>query len=147
MNFIKFINGNPLKYSGDNLTKNEEKTTIKKACVLRCLTAKSDVKKCKCRCGGKHHGQGTILKGDEPLFGIVYASAQNYKKLATKQTCHCGTNIMNQPVQAYPHSDGWEVEETAPDLQWLYIPCPVCKNDVSIWKLGVSRTATIKDCE
>ena len=33
---------------------------VKKAqssCVLRCLEATTPVEKCRCRCGGKHHGE------------------------------------------------------------------------------------------
>ena len=124
---------------------------------------KANKKKCTCRCGGEHHGAGNpdhpnYQKMNEKRIRVAqsvnwnyrtyrtYPSAQTYKKLITDPHCHCGFDLSKEPVLAYAHSDGWEVAESD-ELQWLCIICPNCGYDMSIWKIGVPREATLKDVQ
>lgn len=63
---------------------------------------------------------------------------EDYEKLVEGKTCRwCGTELP-QKVEYYAHPDGWKVEGF-PTLLWLYVKCPNCKYDWSLWKLGLSR--------
>ena len=60
-----------------------------------------------------------------------------YEELCKYKTCGwCGCLIGDQPIEMFQHPDGWEVSGL-PDYQWLYITCPECKYEWSLWKLGV----------
>ncbi len=65
--------------------------------------------------------------------------AQQYKELITNFKCSCGTDLKDEPIHAYAHDGGWEVEGHG--LMWLWITCPGCGYQHAIWKLGVSRSA------
>lgn len=124
-------------------------------CCKACYYAKGE--KCVCKCGGMHHGKGNPnyeiektrlrrkYKKIEPN-DHYYPSAQKYRKLITDPKCHCGFDLSKETIWSYDHCDGWEVEETDA-LQWLWIECPKCHYQMSIWKLGVSREANILEDE
>lgn len=126
---------------------NEDAAPWDGICCEQCWTATGE--KCECRCGGAHHGKGSGKSQEESALKKYYPSAQRYRKFITDPVC--GSNarhphdvdLSSEIIWGYPHSDGWEIEKTD-KLQWLYISCPVCGHDWSLWKLGVSRTATIK---
>lgn len=122
-------------------------------CCKACWHAKGE--KCVCKCNGVHHGKGNPDREEQNTvkrnrsngrFERIYPSAQKYKQLMTDKHCYCGYDLSNEPVYAYAHEDGWEVEETD-EPQWLYIKCPNrrCKNEMAIWKLGVLREAKMED--
>jgi len=60
--------------------------------------------------------------------------------------CICGEELKNEPILYYvppilyyvPHEDGWTIKNEWQKV-WLYIKCPQCGYDCSIWKLGVPR--------
>lgn len=124
-------------------------------CCEACWFAKGE--KCQCHCGGEHHGKGhesnpemyeqIHLKRKYKSVGKddhFYPSAQKYKQLITDPKCHCGFDLSNDVVWGYDHSDGWEVSETE-HFQWLWIECPKCGYQMSLWKLGVPRDASVED--
>ena len=121
-------------------------------CCKACYLAKNE--KCVCKCNGLHHGKGnpnTLThkakrNKESGKFEHYYPSTEQYKKFITDPLCHCGYNLMNEPILAYAHGDGWEVEETD-EIQWLFIKCPKCAYDHALWRLGVSREASIVEDE
>ena len=125
-------------------------------CCKACYYAKHE--KCVCRCNGLHHGKGNPNREmDEHKQKLryknkigphdhYYPSAQKYRKLITNPKCHCGFDLSNETIWAYDHSDGWEVKEVD-SFQWLWIKCPSCGYEMSLWKIGVSRDANIVEDE
>jgi len=124
------------------------------SCCEACWMARED--RCVCKCGGLYHGFGNpdneekvekrrrIRKHiqEKCAHYQAYPSAQRYKKLITDPHCHCGYDLSDELVLAYSHPSGWEIEESN-ELQWLWITCPNCGYDMSLWKLGVPRDANI----
>jgi hypothetical protein len=57
----------------------------------------------------------------------------------TQTDCLCGKNLSLEDILYYvPHGDGWTIQcET--EKVWLYVKCPKCGYDMSIWKMGVNR--------
>lgn len=51
--------------------------------------------------------------------------------------CTCGMELHSLTVMGYPHEDGFSTPE---GKMWLFIRCPRCGIDRSLWKMGVSRT-------
>jgi len=123
---------------------------LKEICCESCYTAKEE--ECTCKCHGAYHGLGNLnhksnLKGIRPLdpndkilpeneahkFRLQYGK----DKFATQ--CGCGYDLKEEPIAYYtPHTDGWTVQGE-PEKVWLFIHCPNCGNDQSIWKMGVPR--------
>jgi hypothetical protein len=69
------------------------------------------------------------------------AEAEKFRKLynANRTHCLCGKELKDEPIIYYvPHSDGWTVKGETQKV-WLYVKCPKCGYDCSIWKLGVPR--------
>lgn len=53
--------------------------------------------------------------------------------------CLCGADLSKEPIVYYlPHSAGWTIK-TEGEKVWLYVKCPKCGYDMSIWKMGVPR--------
>lgn len=50
----------------------------------------------------------------------------------------CGDRLDGYPIQRYPHDAGWTVKGLE-EKQWLYIVCPRCGYQNSLWKLGIPR--------
>lgn len=123
-------------------------------CCKACWYAKGE--KCVCRCGGEHHGKGNpCISEDERKLKLkyknkvgshdhYYPSAQKYRQLISDPKCLCGFDLSEETIWGYSHSDGWEVEETD-ELQWLWVKCPKCGYEMSIWKIGVPRDVNIED--
>ena len=71
------------------------------------------------------------------------SEAERFRKLygtdGRRTTCLCGCELKDEPIVYYvPHSDGWIVKGETQKV-WLYVKCPKCGYDMSIWKMGVSR--------
>ena len=67
------------------------------------------------------------------------ATLEEYGQKTDGKACRsCGTHFINLAVEHYDHPGGWEVDgfDVA---QWLYITCPDCDYQNSLWKLGVPR--------
>lgn len=62
-----------------------------------------------------------------------------FRSQYTRTTCLCGCDLSEEPIRYYvPHPNGWTVGGELLKV-WLYVKCPKCKYDMSIWKLGVKR--------
>lgn len=59
---------------------------------------------------------------------------------------YCKTCCIPLPraIQHYPHPDGWVVRTFA-EKQWLFIQCPTCGNQITLWKLGYGRNSVETD--
>lgn len=66
-----------------------------------------------------------------------FPEAEKTLREAEPQTliCQCGQDLHLEPVRGYPHTRGWETPE---GKMWLYVICPSCRSEVSLWKLGIS---------
>jgi hypothetical protein len=51
---------------------------------------------------------------------------------------HCTSTPLPVDIEHYDHEWGWPVDGYK-DLQWLYLTCPYCGDQVALWKLGVPR--------
>ncbi len=127
---------------GDNLELPSTKEEINKVCCEACYTAKE--KKCTCKCNGAYHGLGRhTMPNDGSTSEDFYLSGEEAKpfldQIERKECRWCGADLSHELVQAYgPHSGGWNVKGYDEPL-WLFIRCPKCKYDWSLWKLGVAR--------
>jgi len=117
----------------------------------RCCSAcwNAIYEKCVCRCGGKYHGAGHPRRAKDSYKRAMEDQRQNppvleaqvYKELITNPICRwCDYDLSHEPILGYDHSDGWKVEGIE-KLQWLWITCPCCGYQHSLWKLGVLRDA------
>lgn len=61
-----------------------------------------------------------------------------YSQLETKNCKYCGTPLPHTPIHCYEHSNGWIVKGFQ-EKQWLFIICPKCNYQWSLWKLGYSQ--------
>jgi len=111
-------------------------------CNSRCWFAKSEPDKCKCSCNGKNHGHGHPEKEEQEneLIEIVLSKTeklQYYRQMDRRFTCYCGyEGLWNLPIYGYSHPDGWKIRN---GKYWLWVHCPKCGHDWSLWKLGVFR--------
>lgn len=60
-----------------------------------------------------------------------------YEKLTIKTCKHCHIPLPDK-IMHYEHDGGWDVPGFV-EKQWLFITCPKCQNQWSLWKLGVPR--------
>ncbi len=51
---------------------------------------------------------------------------------------NCNQTLTSENLEMYPHGDGWNVDGKA-SPQWLYLHCPKCGYDKSLWKIGINR--------
>jgi hypothetical protein len=66
------------------------------------------------------------------------ATLEEYRSRVIDQKCRwCGADLPSD-VEFYAHPEGWPVEGLE-QLQWLFLTCPKCGYQWSLWKLGVSR--------
>ena len=62
---------------------------------------------------------------------------EDYSREIVGKQCHCGyVYTANDKVERYNHAGGWIVEGY-PGRQWLWVTCPRCKFDMSLWKIDV----------
>lgn len=117
---------------------NDVKEPWEDICCESCWNATKD--KCTCHCGGLYHGLG--LKAEEsPDRVMPFEAIRKYVEQIKDFRCRwCGADLEDEPVHGYDHSDGWSVEGFQ-EKQWLFIVCPQCRYEWSIWKLGVGRAS------
>src|SRR3989304_4585705 len=48
------------------------------------------------------------------------------------------TELATRSIEYYEHDGGWNVDGFD-QKQWLYVTCPICKYEWSLWKLGIDR--------
>lgn len=53
-----------------------------------------------------------------------------------RNVCSCGQALTVEDLRMYPHEGGDRVEGLG--KVWLYLHCPKCQYDWSLWKLGIS---------
>ncbi len=63
---------------------------------------------------------------------------KEYAELVKGKKCNWCNGDLNETVDAYEHSSGWEVKGF-PTKQWLSVRCENCDYDWSLWKLGIDR--------
>jgi uncharacterized protein with PIN domain len=68
--------------------------------------------------------------------------AESFLLQLEKKNCPSCSNSLSEIVYHYEHSSGWIVPEME-KRQWLYLECPKCFHQWSLWKLGVSKTFEI----
>ena len=125
------------------------KEELKDACCESCYTAKEP--ECDCKCHGAFHGLGNLNGPKKPKRRTEIDSTyekvlpeseadvfrKQYQENRTR--CLCGCDLSKEPIVYYaPHSDGWTIKGESEKV-WLYVKCPNCGYDMSIWKLGVLR--------
>ena len=116
-------------------------------CNSRCWFAKSEPDKCKCSCQGANHGHHKhpeVEKDD--LIEIILTkeeTIQYLNQMDQRFNCFCGYNgLHNLPIYGYTHPEGWNIRN---GKYWLWVHCPKCGHDWSLWKLGVPRDSIQKE--
>jgi hypothetical protein len=61
-----------------------------------------------------------------------------FAKLEITACKHCLTPLPHDVIHCYEHSNGWVVKGFE-KKQWLFIICPKCFYQWSLWKLGYSQ--------
>lgn len=144
---------------GKTLEQPTEKT-LNQVCCDSCYNAKED--RCVCKCGGAYHGLGNLNRQTnggsrtkskrrtqiDPEYEFILPEEeakffrQFYNSHHPRETiCFCGRDLKDDPIVYYkPHGAGWPVKCESV-LVWLYVKCPNCGYDMSIWKMGVPRNA------
>lgn len=126
---------------GNHISSNNPAKPWTGICCEQCWNATQ--KRCVCSCGGAFHGMGsgrTNSKEKHP-FGtaLTLEQAEPFLKQMKQTKCpHCETQLKWLVILAYPHEQGWTVKGFD-KKQWLFIKCPKCKTDRSLWKMGVPR--------
>jgi hypothetical protein len=106
-------------------------------CCKACWNGRA--KWCECKCGGAYHGFGHNGHRDSEDPEMPVRTVRKYfLRRITRSTCHCGANIIGEPVHYYEDDKGWIVPGMK-KRQWLYIVCPTCGDQLALWKLGVDR--------
>lgn len=104
----------------------------------RCEMAKGDI--CKCSCGGRFHGIRIQANEDNGLWDFILTEKEAKpfrEQFHKREICFCGEKVWHHPIVGYwDHPQGWIIRNR---LAWLFIHCPNCGYDWSIWKLGASR--------
>jgi len=60
--------------------------------------------------------------------------------IPVKKCRSCNSDLDDSKVMVYQHENGWDLHTFGfGKKQWIYIKCPVCQNEITIWKLGVPR--------
>lgn len=65
----------------------------------------------------------------------------DFQELVRFKTCRwCDYKIsLNVPLEYYDHHGGFDVLGFK-EPQWLYVTCPKCKYQWSLWKLGIKQS-------
>ena len=120
------------------------KEGLNQVCCESCYTAKEEV--CVCHCHRAYHGLGNLNKAKiDPSYEkeLPESEAQEFRKFygidGRRTSCLCGYDLSKEPIVYYlPHSGGWTVKAETEKV-WLYVKCPKCGYDMSVWKMGVPR--------
>lgn len=68
---------------------------------------------------------------------------QFFNEIKIDNCRHCSTPLPKKEIYHYQHPSGWIVSGYE-KKQWLFIVCPKCNHQWSLWKLGFSRDTKIK---
>ena len=123
---------------------------IQEVCCVACYTAKEE--KCTCQCHGAFHGLGNLNNTTKHKHAKIDSSyekvlpeteAKEYRKQygndGRRSACLCGYDLSQEPIIYYvPHEGGWTIKGETRKV-WLYVKCPKCGYDMSLWKMGVPR--------
>ena len=100
-------------------------------------------------CGAERYLCKTCLKcGSEDLtleFEHFASMIAARRAVDTDVECSaCGTDLMDEDVQAYQHSSGWNFGGSGMPLPrmrwWLSIKCPDCGYETSFSKFGIQKS-------
>ena len=116
---------------------------------IRCGTAKSSKKFCKCSCGGRLHGvQSGLYEFDDneskiEIFEDYGGEVKKFiKSVKAKEFfCMCGKKIIADNFLAYPSDKGLMDDEG--EIWWVYVHCEHCSYDIAYWKVR-NRITSIK---
>lgn len=131
----------------------QNKKELKDVCCEACYYAEGP--DCDCQCHGAYHGLGRVNKrdnakpkrtvnmalGPEDIFLTDSQAAPFKTQYREGEACaypHEEVLLKKEPIRGYPHENGWKVQGLE-GTWWLYVKCPLCGYDWSIWKLGVDR--------
>lgn len=119
---------------------------------IKCGRTLSDPKSIKlgigpiCRKNGslKQNKLDAILDNYDPLeyINLTPEESKPFKELFTRhKDCSCGYKNLHslQIIGYYPHDEGCIIRGKK---NWLYIKCPKCNNDMSLWKFGAEFRKT-----
>jgi len=59
-------------------------------------------------------------------------------QIRTDKCRWCAEGLIRLEIQSYDHANGWPTDGFK-KKQWLYIECPGCEYQWSLWKLGVAK--------
>jgi hypothetical protein len=80
-----------------------------------------------------------ILNPNMPKPLELEKSIPFFDELKITKCKHCNTPFSrNDPIIHYQHPSGWIVPGFE-KKQWLFIVCPKCEHQWSLWKLGVGK--------
>ena len=110
-------------------------------CCRACWFAKGEV--CRCRCHKANHGKGVRERGVSTDKELPESEAKEFRKQYRTECrgtkCLCGNELKDEPIMYYvPHEGGWTIK-CEKQKAWLFVHCPKCGYDMSIWKMGVPR--------
>ena len=74
------------------------------------------------------------------VYELPEEIAKPFRDQITKDECRiCGyKGLKDLPIVGYPnHPGGWDINDSS--YWWLFIQCPGCNYQWSLWKLGVAR--------
>jgi len=116
---------------------------------IRCGTAKTDKKFCKCECKGNKHGNQAGLdefmndEFERAINESFGGEVENYINSIKNQEffCMCGKILIAKNFIAHPHEGG--LIDAEGYTWWLHIHCPFCNYDIAYWKVK-NRVDTMK---
>lgn len=88
-----------------------------------------------------HHGSGRHIRDPsyEKVLDPEVAEKFRDQYDPKKTKCYCGFDLVYEDILYYvPDSGGWPIPQET-ELAWLYVNCPKCGYDMSLWKMGVPR--------
>lgn len=112
-------------------------------CNDKCKYAKGDL--CRCVCDGANHGIKSYDPEDDEKVEIIltFEEAEPFwEKMNRHNTCSCGyEGIHGLEIYGYKHHGGWDIRD---GIYWLWVRCPECNYNWSIWKLGVPADVKVQ---
>jgi len=79
----------------------------------------------------------------EPKLLDELIALQFYNEIKIDKCRNCAMPLPKKEIYHYRHPKGWVVPGYE-EKQWLFIVCPKCNHQWSLWKLGFSRNPKIK---